>query len=244
MSSKTTTTEREWTTPEGHPPVIVREVVSEVSTEQEKFAAEAAAARANERKLLAEAEKAELELAKAKRLEATELATDRHHHVYVFDEPVGSSSVKKCISQLTEWMRNNPGCDIELIIDSPGGSVIDGMHLWDFLSIVKARGHRLTTTALGYAASMGGILLQAGDVRVLGRQSYVLIHEVSFGAGGKIGEVEDEVAFVKKIQERVLDIFAERSNLSKSKLRTMWRRKDVWLDSDECLKYKLVDEVR
>lgn len=72
----------------------------------------------------------------------------------------------------------------------------------------------------------------------------MLIHEVSFGAGGKIGEVEDEVAFVRKIQSRVLDIFAQRSTLTRRQIENRWRRKDWWLDSAEALKLAFVDEVR
>ena len=218
--------------------------VKRADAEAAKFEAEAAKAAAEARKELALAESAEIGLAGTRRSEAANLAADKYHHTYVFDEAVGSSAVKKCIAQLTEWMRNDAGCDIELIFDSPGGSVIDGMHLWDFLSLVKSKGHRLTTVGLGMTASMAGILLMAGDVRILGKESYFLLHEISFGAGGKIGEVEDEIAFIKKIAERVLDIFAARSKLSKSKLRSMWRRKDLWLNSEECLRYGLVDEVR
>lgn len=226
----------------------VEEVVSVESTadkaEEVKSRAEAESAKATARKTLAEAELAELTLERERRKEKSELAKDQHHHVYLFDESVGASSVKKCITTLSEWDRLDPTCDIEIVFDSPGGSVIDGMHLWDFLSMIKSRGHKLTTVALGMAASMAGILLQAGDVRVLGRESYLLIHEVSFGAGGKIGEVEDEVAFVKKIQGRVLDIFAARSHLSRTKIASNWRRRDWWLDSSEAIKCGFVDELR
>lgn len=212
--------------------------------EKEKALAEAEAAKATARKTIADAEYAELTLERERRKEKSELAKDQHHHVYLFDESVGAASVKKCITTLSEWDRLDPHCDIEIVFDSPGGSVIDGMHLWDFLSMIKSRGHKLTTVALGMAASMAGILLQAGDVRVLGKESYLLIHEVSFGAGGKIGEVEDEVAFVKKIQGRVLDIFAARSKMSRSAIASKWRRRDWWLDSSEALKHGFVDELR
>ena len=55
---------------------------------------------------------------------------------------------------------------------------------------------------------MAGILLQAGDIRIMGAESWLMIHEISFGASGKIGEIEDTVEWVKKIQERVVKIFA------------------------------------
>ena len=195
------------------------------------------------------------------------LTADRYNYTYSFTQQVGPSSVRECINQLTEWVRRSSTAaekpPIQVIFDSPGGSVIDGMHLWDFLNWVRSQGHHLTTVAFGMAASMAGILLQAGDTRVLGRESYLLIHEVSFGAGGKIGEVEDEVKFIRKIQSRVLDIFAEKAadalirrgdrlmenraaviKERRAKVDKNWKRQDWWLDSSECLEFGLVDEVR
>ena len=237
------------------------EIVADIA----KTVAETAKAEGETRKALAEAAKAENE-AEVVRIEGAEaaialkkveinfereqekrdreLAENSYHHVYYFNDSVTSSSVKNCMEELTYWHRAFPKCDIEIIFFSPGGNVIEGMALYDHIQWLRPQGHHVTTTALGYAASMGGILLQAGDTRVMGKESYLLIHEVSFGAGGKIGEVEDEVAFVKKIQSRVLDIFAARSALSKKAIARKWRRKDWWMDSAEALKLGFVDELR
>jgi len=187
---------------------------------------------------------AELLLAKAERLEQAELATNKFHHIYVFDGTVCANTVEKCIDQLTMWMRNDPKCDIEIILFSPGGEILPGMALFDFIQRVRGAGHHVTMTALGMAASMAGILLQAGDRRIIGRQAYVLIHEISAGAVGKIGEIEDEVKFIQKIQKRVLDIFAARAKVSRAYFVRNWRRKDWWLDSDECLRIGFVDEIQ
>jgi ATP-dependent Clp endopeptidase proteolytic subunit ClpP len=251
----------------------VRErTTAEIEAEVEKTKAEAEKAKAEARKAVAEALKLEHEAEEA-RIEAKEadyalqkveinharelekrereLAENSYHHIYTFEGAVNDMSVNKCINELNYWHRSDPGCPIEVIFFSPGGSVIDGMALFDYLQHLRAGGHHITTTAMGYAASMAGILLQAGDKRVMSRESYILIHEVSFGAAGKIGEVEDEVAFVKKIQSRVLDIFAERSKasgaerpLTKAAIARKWRRKDWWLDSVEALRHGFVDEVR
>lgn len=203
-----------------------------------------------------------------RRVEKQVLADNRYHHVYTYSQAITPGSVRECQTVLTEWVRSNAvdndgnKAEITIIFDSPGGSVIDGMHLWDFLQWVKSEGHKITTIAFGMAASMAGILLQAGDVRVMGRESYLLIHEVSFGAGGKIGEVEDEVKFVKKIQNRVLDIFADKAARAligngtrdqdydvvfRERRRLFarnWERKDWWMDSVEALELGLIDEVR
>lgn len=178
------------------------------------------------------------------RVEKETLAADKFHQVYVFDTPVMDGSVSACIKQLTTWMRNNPASEIEIIFNSPGGSIVAGMALFDFIQMLRIKGHKVTTTALGMAASMAGILLQAGDVRVMGKESYLLIHEASFGAIGKVGEVEDTVALIKMMLTRVKNIFAARSHLSAKQIENRWRRKDWWLDSDEALKLGFVDEVR
>lgn len=184
-----------------------------------------------------------LDAAKAQRATRAELAKDEHHRVYVFDKQVGEASVTACIHKLAEWSRNDPGCDIEIVFNSPGGSVIDGMALYDYICQVKRKGHKVTTNTLGMAASMAGILLQAGDVRQMGSEAWLLIHEGSFGAGGSVGQVEDTVEWVKKIQLRILAIFASRSTLTAKQIQNRWSRRDWWLSSDDALKLGFIDEV-
>lgn len=171
-------------------------------------------------------------------------AGDSRNHVYKFSGPVRAESVASCQDHLSRWARMDPGCDIEIVFNSPGGSVFDGMALFDFLQYIRSEGHHLTTTARGMAASMGGILLQAGDKRVIGAESYVLIHEIATMTGGKLSDIEDEVAFMKRISERVLKIFESRSNLTAAQIKRKWNKKDWWIDSAECLRLGLVDEVR
>jgi len=226
------------------------QIRQQIKLNAERMEAERRKLVAEERKLLAEAEKAEAEafaskliVEQAQENRVWQLADNKYHRVYTFNDTVGSQSVRSCMRQLDIWSRIDPKCDITIIFDSPGGSVIDGMALFDYLLQIRKAEHRLHTTTLGYAASMAGILLQAGDVRSMGSESYVLVHEISFGVGGKIGEVEDEVAFVKKIQGRVLDIFAARSTLSKKQIENRWKRRDWWLDSEEALRLGFVDKI-
>ena len=94
------------------------------------------------------------------------------------------------------------------------------------------------------ASAMAGRLLQAGDTRWIGHQAWLMIHRAAFGAIGKTFEVEDEVRLVKRIEERILDIFTSRSELTKVKIKRNWDRKDWWIDADEAVKLGLVDEVR
>jgi ATP-dependent Clp endopeptidase proteolytic subunit ClpP len=216
-----------------------------------EIAVEIAKTEAETRKLLAEAAKSEAEAEKAaidtesaQRAKAREEATDERNYLYRFSGSVSSSTVSGCMKKLTQWSRQNPKCDIEIIFSSPGGSIIDGFELFDFLQDLRNKGHHITTGTLGMAASMAGILLQAGDVRWVGHQAWVMIHRAHFGAMGKTYEVEDEVEFVKRIEERILEIFTTRSKLTKQKIKRNWDRKDWWISADEALELNLVDEIR
>lgn len=233
-------------------------------TVEERGLADALAerARAEARKAIAEATGAEAmaqiaEIALAKEQQAhrrSKLADDFDYHRFLFDGTINDASIKTCIRALNAWDRENHNCDIEIAFSSQGGSLMDGMELFDFISSLRHPERTITTSAYGMAASMAGILLQAGDLRVCGKQAYILIHEVSFGAGGKIGVVEDEVKFMRKAQARILDIYAERcaaaspdtatKRLTRLKISKGWTRTDWWLDADEALEGGIVDVVR
>ena len=216
-----------------------------------EIAAEIAKTEAETRKTLAEAAKAEseatlamLEAGDEERKHRRAAASDERNHLYRFGGEVNKSTVSGCIRRLTEWSRITPECNIEIIFSSPGGSIIDGFELFDFLQDLRNKGHHITTGTLGMAASMAGILLQAGDTRWVGGQAWIMIHRAAFGAFGKTYEVEDEVEFVKRIEGRILDIFTARSRLTKQKIKRNWDRKDWWISADEGLEMQLVDEIR
>jgi ATP-dependent Clp protease protease subunit len=147
------------------------------------------------------------------------------------------------MAQLSTWNRTEPGSAIQIVFNSPGGEVTSGLALYDFILSLRADGHHITTTSLGMAASMAGILLQAGDTRSMASEAWLLIHEASFGVSGSFGDVEDRVKWIERIQDRILDIFAARSNLTKGQIKRRWHRKDWWLSSDEALTLGFIDEI-
>ena len=200
--------------------------------------------KAETEKMQSESGKAYLEYEKALGSRNKDGYTDEENNVYRFSKDVSHHSVQACMTKLTEWHRADPKCKMEIVFSSPGGSIIDGFELFDFIQHLRNEGHKVTTGSLGMAASMAGILLQAGDVRWIGHQAWMMIHRAAFGAIGKTYEVEDEVRLVKRIEERCLDIFVSRSKLTKQKIKRNWDRKDWWIDADECLSLGLVDEVR
>jgi ATP-dependent Clp protease protease subunit len=241
-----------------------------VALEQEKLRAEISKIRTDEASVVvdqiltrAESDKVKAETRSAKSAatvaaiserksilaESQELRLNKFNHVYVFDSQVSESSVKACIAQLTEWLRETPPkakpMALEIIFDSPGGTIVDGLALFDYIQLVRATGHRVTTSALGMAASMAGVLLQAGDIRVMTESAWLLIHEGSLGAIGSVGEVEDTVEFGRRLRERIVAIYVKRSGkITKTSFKAKWKRKNWWLDAEESLKYGFIDEIR
>lgn len=174
-----------------------------------------------------------------------EMAAPQHHHIFTFSSNVAEAPVAACQLALNQWHQLDPGCPIQIDITSYGGDVVQGMRLFDYIREVAAAGHRITTVNRGCAGSMAGILLQSGDVRVMGPQAWLLVHEVSFMALGKIGEVEDTTKWAEKICEHILDIFVKRSNgkLDRTYMKEHWTRKDWWLDAGDALGLGMIDEI-
>lgn len=166
-------------------------------------------------------------------------------HTYTFDTGMDPSTCSKLIVTTQAWAVDAPGCDITIIINSPGGQVIPTFGAYDHLLSLRRQGHHITTVGRGMVASAATILFQVGDKRVIGSETSTLIHEISTVALGKLPDLEDEVAFAKSLQERLLDIYVSRSGgkTTKEYLREHWARKDWWLDANEVLALGLADEI-
>ena len=233
---------------------VAEAVAASVTADAARVTAEADAKKhkAEARKADAEAQEVEHRLVKArfdadreleKRQE--ELAANKHHKIYLFNSGVDSGSVKKCIDQLSQWERSEPEpLNIELQINSPGGDIVEGFALIDFIEGMKDRGHVVDAVAYGMAASMGGVLLQVGTERAMGRNAVLLIHEAQFGAVGSYGEIQDRTKLVDLFHERILKLFVDRGNVTKNFIVKHWTRTDWWIPSDLAQKYGFVDSVR
>ena len=71
-----------------------------------------------------------------------------------------------------------------------------------------------------------------------------MMHEISFQAFGKASEVDDMQEWIRRVQDRIITIFANRCTLDADYIRDKWKRKDWWVDSDEALALGLIDEIR
>lgn len=163
--------------------------------------------------------------------------------VYVFHSGVDDESCRECIADLDHLSRRDGPVPIRVIFTSPGGSVFAGLGLFDFIQELRRRGHHVTTEAMGWSASMGAVLLQAGDKRVLHSSGWVMIHEPSSGAIGKVSELTDEAELLKRLHRWHCELLAERSSLTAEEIATRCDRRDWWLNADEAESYGVVDEV-
>lgn len=163
--------------------------------------------------------------------------------VYQFYTPVVSHTVIKAMYELDAISRRRPGEPITIVFNSPGGVVTDGFTLYDFIRELSKRGHHVTTKCMGAAASMGAILMQAGDTRVMTPNAFMMVHEISGQNEGTIAEMKDTLAIVSRFQDKALNILTQRSNMTKRTLSTKWKKTDWYMDASEALKLGFIDEI-
>ena len=187
-----------------------------------------------------------IEVARQEQEERDAAASDDAHFTYVFDDVVHEDSVGEALETIDRWHRQHPESDWHLIINSPGGYVNEGYHLFDQLYAYSKRGggeHHITGTVRGMAASMGGILLQAVDQRLMGPHSMLHFHEIGGGAIGRLSKMKDEVACMEMLEDHAIDVFLERARISRKKFMRMCDRKEVWLPAPRALRLGFIDGI-
>jgi ATP-dependent Clp endopeptidase proteolytic subunit ClpP len=197
------------------------------------------------RKERAEATIKEIELAIAEDTERDRQQKLGKIRVLDIFDVIAPKNVYAWIDALEHWSRRDPGEPITININSPGGSVTHGLALYDTIQRLRRKGHKVTVHGQGMVASMASVLLQAGDERVLDKRAKLLIHEGSNTLRGdyNAGEMEDIQFFNKLVTNDLLDIYVERSNMTRKQIETKWKRRDWVMTADEALKYGFVDRV-
>ncbi|MBL7774627.1 MAG: ATP-dependent Clp protease proteolytic subunit [Saprospiraceae bacterium] len=135
----------------------------------------------------------------------------------------------------------DPKRDIQLFINSPGGSVIDGLGIYDTMQYVAPD---VATICTGLSASMGAVLLAAGTKgkRSCLYHSHVMIHQPMGGAQGQVSDIEITYKLIKKMQKSLYDILAHHTGQSYEKIEEDCDR-DNWMSAEEAKAYGLIDEV-
>ena len=131
--------------------------------------------------------------------------------------------------------------DIQIYINSPGGSVYAGLGIYDTMQIIKPD---VSTICTGMAASMGAVLLVAGEKgkRSALKHSRVMIHQPSGGAQGVASDMEINLREMLKLKKELYDIIANHSGQTYEWVEKASDR-DYWMTSSEAKEYGMVDEV-
>ncbi len=135
----------------------------------------------------------------------------------------------------------DPGKDISLYINSPGGSVYDGLGIYDTMQYIQSD---VSTICTGMAASMAAVLLVAGEKgkRFALKHSRVMIHQPMGGIQGQASDIEITSREIIKLKQELYNIIAEHSGQPYDKVYADSDR-DYWMTSDEALEYGMIDRV-
>jgi ATP-dependent Clp protease, protease subunit len=145
------------------------------------------------------------------------------------------------IAQLLFLQMEDGKKDINVYINSPGGSVTAGLAIYDTMQFLTCD---VTTYCLGMAASMGAVLLSAGTKgkRFALPNSDIMIHQVSGGAQGQASDVERTVEYMFKLKKRLIRILSQHTGKPEEQVRLDSDR-DYYMSATEAKAYGLVDEV-
>ena len=153
-------------------------------------------------------------------------------------------TVAQWTSMLELWERRDPGAPITVSMNTPGGHVTQGFALYDTIKRMQRKGHHFTIRGTGQVASMGSVIFQAGDCRILDKNATFMIHEISIGGlEGKLSDIEEDAAHMKTLNERLLSILAEKSNLTAREITRKSKKKEWYLSAEQALEYGFADTV-
>ncbi|MDD6102404.1 MAG: ATP-dependent Clp endopeptidase proteolytic subunit ClpP [Clostridiales bacterium] len=161
--------------------------------------------------------------------------------IIFLDGEVNDASASVIVAQLLFLESEDPGKDICLYINSPGGSVTAGMAIYDTMHYIKCD---VSTICVGMAASMGAFLLAGGakGKRFALPNAEIMIHQPLGGTQGQATEIEIAARHILKTKEKLNKMLAENTGKDYEQVCRDTDR-DNWLDAAEAKEYGLIDEV-
>ena len=156
-------------------------------------------------------------------------------------EEVNSASASLVVAQLLYLEAQDPDKDIQMYINSPGGSITDGMAIYDTMQYIKCD---VSTICLGMAASMGAFLLAGGTKgkRFALPNSTIMIHQPSGGAQGQATEIQIVADHIAKTKRTLNEILAANTGQPLEVVEKDTDR-DNYMSAEEALAYGLIDGV-
>ena len=155
--------------------------------------------------------------------------------------PISDDVANTIIAQLLFLENQEPGKDIQLYINSPGGSVTAGMAIYDTMQYIKSD---VSTICVGMAASMAATLLASGTRGKRGAlpNAEILLHQVMGGAEGQATEIEISAKHIINIKQRLNHILAKHTRQKLDKIERDTDR-DFYLTAEEAKEYGLLDNI-
>lgn len=156
-------------------------------------------------------------------------------------EEVNETTASLVVAQLLFLESEDPGKDIHLYINSPGGSVTAGMAIFDTMNYIKCD---VSTICIGMAASMGAFLLAGGakGKRFALPNAEIMIHQPLGGAQGQATEIEIAAKHILRTREKLNKILAERTGQPLEVIQKDTER-DNYMTAEEAMAYGLIDQV-
>lgn len=156
---------------------------------------------------------------------------------------VDDKSAKDVVTKLTLLEADNPGKEIKFYISSPGGSVTSGMVIYDTMMLIKSP---VSTICMGLAASMGSILLSAGEKgkRFIYPHGEVMIHQPSLGGHIQAVSADMEIHAEQILRTKHMGarILAENTGQTVERIKKDFER-DYWMDAEAAVQYGIVDQI-
>ena len=160
--------------------------------------------------------------------------------IFIGDE-INQATASLVVAQLLFLAAEDPDKDINLYINSPGGSVTDGFAIFDTMNHIKPD---VSTICVGMAASMGAFLLAAGKKgkRFALPNSEIMIHQPLGGAKGQATDIKIQAEQILKIKDKINNILSERTGQPLEKIQVDCER-DFFMSAEEAKNYGLIDSI-
>ncbi len=155
--------------------------------------------------------------------------------------PVEDVSASLCVAQLLFLEADNPKKEIALYINSPGGVVTAGLSIYDTMQFIRPK---VTTMCIGQAASMGSLLLTAGEKghRFALPNARIMVHQPSGGFQGQASDIQRHAEDILKVKRRLNDIYVKHTGQDYENIeRTLDR--DHFMSAEEAKAFGLIDDV-
>jgi len=156
-------------------------------------------------------------------------------------EAVDDRVANNVIAQMLFLESQDAKSDIKLYLNTPGGSVTDGLAIYDTMQYISPE---IMTICIGQAASAGSLLLTAGskDMRFSLPNSRIMVHQPSGGYQGQVTDIEIHTNEIKKTKDRLNEIYSKHTGNKINEIQKVMER-DRYFSPDEAIKFGLIDKI-